>query len=107
MPSEPFSPDPSRRDFIRAGAALTIGAALPAAPSGAGTLAAPVTPFRAAPMSRVRIGFVGVGGQGSTHVENLLSLDGVDAGYGDVKILGDIAAHADSHPDWLEISGVL
>ena len=85
MPSEPFSPDPSRRDFIRAGAALTLGAALPAAPSGAGTLAAPVTPFRAAPLSRVRIGFVGVGGQGSTHVENLLSLDGVE-----LRAIGDI-----------------
>lgn len=36
------------------------------------------TPFRAPPMEKVRIGFVGVGGQGMTHVENLLEIPGVE-----------------------------
>ena len=86
MPTEPLSPDPSRRDFIRAGAALTLGAALPTAPPpGVAAAPSPAGPLRAPPMSRVRIGFVGVGGQGSTHVENLLSLEGVE-----LRAIGDI-----------------
>ena len=73
----------SRRDFIHAGATLALGAAF-AQPLGAQGRRAPPPaagdplPFRAPPMERVRIGFVGVGGQGTTHVENLLSLEGVD-----------------------------
>jgi predicted dehydrogenase len=34
--------------------------------------------FAAPPMERVRIGFVGVGGQGSVHVDNLLKIEGVE-----------------------------
>ncbi len=86
MPTEPLSPDPSRRDFIRAGAALTLGAALPPAPpTGVAAARSPAEPLRAPPMSQVRIGFVGVGGQGSTHVDNLLSLEGVE-----LRAIGDI-----------------
>jgi predicted dehydrogenase len=81
--------DRSRRDFVKASAALVgAGAALPE-PFGAAARAAAVpqetTLFRAPPMERVRIGFVGVGGQGSSHVENLLTLDGVD-----IKAICDI-----------------
>ena len=71
--------DPSRRDFLRTTAAVGLGAAL----SPAGRLAAE-TPhqatalFAAPPMERVRIGFVGVGGQGSVHVDNLLKIEGVE-----------------------------
>jgi Glycosyl hydrolase 109, C-terminal domain/Oxidoreductase family, NAD-binding Rossmann fold len=76
--------DSSRRDFIRSGAALALGAALPplaSAPTGTDPpdkASGPVTPFRAPPMERVRIGFVGVGGQGSTHVDNLLDIPGAE-----------------------------
>src|SRR6185503_14417857 len=45
----------------------------------------PTTLFAAPPMDRVRVGFVGVGGQGSVHVENFLTLEGVD-----VKAICDI-----------------
>jgi len=34
--------------------------------------------FRAPPLATVRLGFVGIGGQGSSHVENLLTLEGVE-----------------------------
>ena len=38
----------------------------------------PDKPFAAAPLDRVRIGFVGVGGQGSNHVKNLLQISGAE-----------------------------
>ncbi len=38
--------------------------------------AAPESPFAAPPIDNVRIGFVGVGGQGSEHVRNLLKIEG-------------------------------
>lgn len=74
-----------RRDFIKAatlaGAALGLGAEradaeappAPVAPGSAGDalLAAP-------PMESVRMGFVGVGHQGTSHVENFLRIDGVE-----------------------------
>ncbi|HEV8195343.1 MAG TPA: Gfo/Idh/MocA family oxidoreductase, partial [Gemmatimonadales bacterium] len=68
----------SRRDFVKAAAGVSLASAFP--------LTSPLSPspeqgttlYHAPPMDRVRIGFVGVGGQGSSHVENLLTLDGVD-----------------------------
>ncbi len=73
--SEPGSPA-SRRDFVKAGvAAGTVAALGPLAPAGphpvmeADQLAAP-------PLATVRIGFVGVGGMGMVHVENLLHIPG-------------------------------
>jgi predicted dehydrogenase len=85
------SPDPtdaSRREFLRKSAAVGFGAVVAGAlsplrdplPAGERPLL-----FRAPPMDRVRIGFVGVGGQGSSHVENLLTLEGVE-----IKALCDI-----------------
>lgn len=38
--------------------------------------AAPESPIAAPPIENVRIGFVGVGGQGSEHVRNLLKIEG-------------------------------
>jgi len=38
--------------------------------------AAPESPFAVPPIDNVRIGFVGVGGQGSEHVRNLLGIEG-------------------------------
>ena len=76
-----------RRDFIRtaaiAGAGLGLGArdlhaadgaALPYVAAGAASDAL----LRAEPLERVRIGFVGVGHQGTSHVRNFLRIDAVD-----------------------------
>ena len=74
--------EPSRRDMLKTAAAAGLAAAVPRAAAlaqGATTL------FAAPPMDRVRVGFVGVGGQGSVHVENFLTLDGAD-----VKAICDI-----------------
>ena len=67
-----------RREFLETaagGLGLSLGmrgAGLPeAAAQGRGLFAAP-------PLDRVRMGFVGVGHQGSSHVENFLKIDGVD-----------------------------
>jgi hypothetical protein len=82
--------DTSRREFIRAGAALALGSGLlgQADPQPEG---APEEPFRAPPLDRVRIGFVGVGGQGTTHVENLLDIPGAE-----IRAICDIVeAHAE------------
>jgi predicted dehydrogenase len=72
--SEPLS----RRTLLEAGAAaigvaaLTRSSSLPAQSVPQGTV-----PFSAPPMDEVRIGFVGVGGQGTSHVENLVTMPGV------------------------------
>ncbi len=73
--------NPTRRDFLRTGAAAGLGAAISAlkpaiakaAPFAGGARAA----FRVAPVPVVRVGFVGVGGMGSVHVQNFLNMDGV------------------------------
>ncbi len=71
--------DTSRRDFLRTTAAVSLGAALaPAGPVAAESAHQPTALFAAPPMERVRIGFVGVGGQGSVHVDNLLKIQGVE-----------------------------
>jgi predicted dehydrogenase len=71
--------EPTRRDFVRAAAAGLGVAAAGESPAGTALPAAQdTTLFRAPPIPLVRIGFVGVGGQGSGHVENLLTLDGVE-----------------------------
>ena len=69
-----MSDEMSRRDFVGGAAALGVGAAM--GPIG-GARGQPDGFFRAPPIETVRIGFVGIGGQGSTHVENLLAIEGV------------------------------
>ena len=74
---------PSRRDFLKTGAITGLGAALggaaPRAFAGAGEpKGAGRTQFRVAPVDPVRVGFVGVGGMGSAHVQNYLNIDGVE-----------------------------
>ncbi|HLG05034.1 MAG TPA: Gfo/Idh/MocA family oxidoreductase [Gemmatimonadales bacterium] len=65
---------PSRRDFLAAGAAgLGVGITRP---PHAGTPSP--SPLRAVPIPSVRVGFVGLGGMGSVHLENLLTLEGVE-----------------------------
>lgn len=79
--------DRSRRDFLKLGAA-GVGAVAGACAPGtqAGTVPQQgTTLFAAPPLERVRMGFVGVGGMGTVHLENFLSIDGVD-----VKAICDI-----------------
>ena len=87
--------DLNRRDVLRLGAA-GLGAALASA-GGQGSLGAvapdqrpglgpaPDAPFAAAPIELVRVAYVGVGLQGSSHCENLLKIPGVQ-----IKALCDI-----------------
>ncbi|MDP2957646.1 MAG: Gfo/Idh/MocA family oxidoreductase [Longimicrobiales bacterium] len=89
---EPGSPSLDRRDLLRLGAAgLGLGAAsslspallLAGGPEG-GTQVPPIpgpgpeTPLAAPRLDAVRVGFVGVGLQGGSHVENFLKLEGVE-----------------------------
>ncbi|NIM49904.1 MAG: Gfo/Idh/MocA family oxidoreductase [Gemmatimonadales bacterium] len=76
----------TRRDLIKlglvgVGAAMAggcaPGAAAPVTPRRRGLGPAPAEPFAAPPMEIVRIGFVGVGGMGTVHCENLLNIEGV------------------------------
>jgi len=72
----------NRRDFMRAGAAVGAAtgallagrAAYGAIPDGLGP--APELPLAAPPIENVRIGMVGVGNMGTSHVGNLLKIDG-------------------------------
>jgi hypothetical protein len=74
----------TRRDFVKLGALTGLTAALGAtslsgcAAAGRRTAPAPLAPFAAPPLDRVRIGFVGVGGQGSNHVNQLLKVPGAE-----------------------------
>jgi predicted dehydrogenase len=79
--------DSDRRDFLKTAALAGLG--LVACRPGGGGASASVTPpslgtspgsmlFAAAPLERVRMGFVGVGHQGSSHIENFLRIEGVD-----------------------------
>jgi predicted dehydrogenase len=72
--SEPLS----RRTLLEAGAAA-LGVAALTRPTGLSAQSAPQgsVPFAAPPMDVVRIGFVGVGGQGTGHVQNLVTIPGV------------------------------
>jgi predicted dehydrogenase len=84
---EPSGTAIDRRDLLKLGAAglgLAVAAGCTAG-GGAGPRwrsprlgSAPQTPFAAPPMEVVRIGFVGVGGQGGAHVRNFLKIDGVE-----------------------------
>src|SRR5437763_7269065 len=73
----------SRRDFLKAGLAGGLGAAL--GPTLARSAAADqekaapgITPFVAPALERVRIGFVGAGGMGSVHINNLVRIEGAE-----------------------------
>ena len=75
----------NRRDFLKAGSAAVVagavagrvGADAVAAASGAELVEAQAAKgFAAAPIANVRIGFVGIGGQGGGHVNNFLKIPG-------------------------------
>ena len=68
----------TRRDFLKAGAGAVGAAVAGARVSGDDqSTASRPTRFAAPPIPVVRIGFVGIGGMGSVHVQNLLRLPGV------------------------------
>jgi hypothetical protein len=67
--------DLNRRDFLKiGGAALAAGTTLDATAPTSQTQ--PTHPFATPPIGEVRIGFVGIGGQGGGHVENFLRIPG-------------------------------
>ena len=74
-----MSSDLNRRDFLKISGTAVV-AATTAAPLGAtGETPAQATAtrgFAAAPIETVRIGFVGIGGQGGGHVRNFLRIPG-------------------------------
>jgi predicted dehydrogenase len=89
-----------RRDFIRAAAIAGAGLGLGVDPLHAGDRApAPRTAAGTAsdgllvnaPLERVRMGFVGVGHQGTGHVRNFLKIDNVDV----VAICDIVPAHVE------------
>jgi predicted dehydrogenase len=75
-----MSHDLNRRDFLKvSGAAVVAGAAAAGDAARAADQTTPATAagrFSVAPIPNVRIGFVGIGGQGRGHVENLLKIPG-------------------------------
>jgi len=77
---------PSRRDFLAVGltgAAALSGCAAPQAYSSLRPQASLL--FAVPPVDRVRMGFVGVGGMGTVHLDNFLAIEGVE-----VKAICDI-----------------
>ncbi|MBU0640327.1 MAG: Gfo/Idh/MocA family oxidoreductase [Planctomycetes bacterium] len=74
----------NRRDLFKLGALTGLGAALGGASltgcaaAGRRMQPAPREPFHADPLERVRIGFVGVGGMGTHHLQTMLKIDGVE-----------------------------
>jgi predicted dehydrogenase len=76
-----------RREFLEVaagGLGLTVAATRRLTTPTPSALHA-AAPFRAPPLEVVRMGFVGVGHQGSSHVENFLRIDGVE-----IKAICDI-----------------
>ncbi|MEP0846518.1 MAG: Gfo/Idh/MocA family oxidoreductase [Phycisphaerae bacterium] len=96
---QPANDDHTRRDFLKHTALTSVGAALlgvgAAGCAAAGRRPAPTAdaaPLFASPkLERVRIGFVGVGGMGTNHVQQLLKIEGAE-----IRAVCDIdEAHAE------------
>jgi len=95
----------SRRDFLKAGAAAGLGAAVAGlgmkAGEPAGAPGEARSQFTAPAIPTVKVGFVGVGGMGSAHVQNYLNIEGVE-----VKAICDIrAAHVERAQKWVVEAG--
>ncbi len=95
----------SRRDFLKLGTAAGLGAAV--AGLGLEAKAAAALPgearsqFKTTPIPTVRVGFVGVGGMGSAHVQNYLNIEGVA-----VKAICDIVpAKVERAQKWVVEAG--
>ncbi len=97
--------NPSRREFLKAGAMAGIGTALaglnlPSSAKAAGSGEAR-SQFKVAPIDPLRVGFVGVGGMGSAHVQNFLNIDGVQ-----IKAICDIVeAKVERAQKWVVDAG--
>lgn len=70
----------NRRDFLRMGAIAGLGATLGCAglSKTSAILSSPPVEFTVEPIDPVRVGYVGVGLQGTAHVRNLLRIEGVE-----------------------------
>jgi len=95
----------SRRDFLKIGAAAGLGAAVAGLGLEAkGTTALPGearSQFKTSPIPTVRVGFVGVGGMGSAHVQNYLNIEGVE-----VKAICDVVpAKVERAQKWVVEAG--
>jgi predicted dehydrogenase len=112
--SDPRQLQITRRVALKLGAAglgaLASGAASGAVPSATDLAStakrlkeqeAPERPFAAPPMDRVRVGFVGVGLQGGSHVRNFLGLEGVDI----VAVCDVDAERAEEVGSWIAEDG--
>jgi len=75
-----MSSDYDRRDFLKLSA--TVGAGLVLSGMNLSSCSKPSqsapAPIKADPIDPVRVGFVGVGGQGTGHVRNFLKIEGVE-----------------------------
>jgi len=70
-------PDLNRRDFLKIGGVAAVGATVGVrVDASAADQSAYGVAFAAPPIPLVRIGYVGVGGQGGGHVNNLLKIPG-------------------------------
>ncbi|MEO6212959.1 MAG: Gfo/Idh/MocA family oxidoreductase, partial [Vicinamibacterales bacterium] len=67
--------DLNRREFFKVGTATLAAGAIAANRVSAAEEQSQL-PFAAPPIEQVRVGFVGIGGQGSGHVTNLLQIPG-------------------------------
>jgi len=70
----------NRRDFLKVGAAVPLSAAFSGVAHAKDIKIPQETPvpFSIKPMERIRIGYVGVGGMGTSHVRNLLKIEGAE-----------------------------
>jgi predicted dehydrogenase len=72
----------NRRDFLKIGAIAGLGGALasfsPAESKAYFIKGKARTEFKVPPIDPVRMGFVGVGGMGSAHVRNFLTIEGIE-----------------------------
>jgi len=65
-----------RRDFLKLGGTAVAAGALAGRRAAAAESGQSAAPLAAPPIETVRIGYVGIGGQGSGHVSNLLKIPG-------------------------------
>jgi predicted dehydrogenase len=99
------SKNQSRRDFLKIGAAAGLGAAVAGlgleAKDAAAAPGEARSQFRAPAIPTVKVGFVGVGGMGSAHVQNYLNIEGVA-----IKAICDIRpAHVERAQKWVVEAG--
>ena len=76
-----MSESPDRREFLKTTLSAGIGAAVVASHTADAAQApgvAPTTLFAAPPIERVRLGLIGIGNQGSSHLRNFLKVPGLE-----------------------------